>query len=163
MILLKKWKWNLLCSVSPVCQAGGNLRAALGWARAVGEGEIGLRLAEALWRFWYTRGHLSEGRVWLAESLALTSEDVAGHLVPTRARALGSAGILAAQQGDYEQAAAFHAPPEGSLVARDGLRLFVNAHSSLMRCKRFWATIRCGLRCSAFWQATAANANWRGA
>jgi tetratricopeptide (TPR) repeat protein len=84
-----------------------NLRAALRWAIAADEGEVGLRLAGALWRFWYTRGRLSEGRAWLAEFLALTGEDVAGRLAALRARALQGAGNLASQQGDHEQAEAY--------------------------------------------------------
>src|SRR5262249_52329461 len=39
-----------------------NLRAALQWSV---EAEKRLRLASALWRFWYVRGHLQEGRGWL--------------------------------------------------------------------------------------------------
>ncbi len=82
-----------------------NLRAALGWTlgRPGGipaEQELGLRLAVALWRFWYTRGYLSEGRSWL-ETALLTGE---GAAVSVRATALNRAGSLAWAQGDYEQA-----------------------------------------------------------
>ncbi len=35
----------------------------------------GLRLAGSLWRFWYSRGYLSEGLDWLDQFLALTSAD----------------------------------------------------------------------------------------
>ena len=38
-----------------------NLRVALEWAETSGDAETMLRLATALWRYWYARGHLSEG------------------------------------------------------------------------------------------------------
>ena len=53
----------------------GNLRAALEWSLESGEIEVGLRIAAALGRFWSTRGHMAEGRKWLAEALG-TSPDV---------------------------------------------------------------------------------------
>jgi predicted ATPase/transcriptional regulator with XRE-family HTH domain/tetratricopeptide (TPR) repeat protein len=48
-----------------------NLRAALRWACDRGDRVTALRLAGALWRFWAQRGHLSEGRRWYTEALAL--------------------------------------------------------------------------------------------
>jgi len=51
----------------------GNLRAALGWALTCEDGELALRLAASLWRFWSLRGQLSEGRRWLSAVLAATS------------------------------------------------------------------------------------------
>jgi predicted ATPase/Tfp pilus assembly protein PilF/DNA-binding XRE family transcriptional regulator len=81
-----------------------NLRAALGWARERGPGERGLRLAGALWLFWLTRGHLSEGRGWLEAALAGD-----GSASPaTRATALNGAGMLAYVQCDYPRATALH-------------------------------------------------------
>ena len=50
-----------------------NLRAALRWAIDGDEGEIGLRIVAALWRFWHLAGHLSEGRRWAHAVLALPS------------------------------------------------------------------------------------------
>src|SRR5262249_30922023 len=46
-----------------------NLRAALRWAVDVPDGEIAQRLGGALWRFWWVRGHVSEGQAWLAAAL----------------------------------------------------------------------------------------------
>src|SRR5215210_6575880 len=44
-----------------------NMRAALSWVIARGESELGLRLADALWRFWWMGGYFDEGRRWLEE------------------------------------------------------------------------------------------------
>lgn len=74
-----------------------NLRAALAWAMAQGEAAAALHLAGALWRFWQMRGHLREGRRWLAAALALPAEGI----LAARARALNAAGVLAFQQGEY--------------------------------------------------------------
>jgi len=81
-----------------------NLRAALRWSRDSGETVLGLRLAGALWRFWYVRGHLSEGRAWLDGLLALTTSE--GPDAAVRAKALTGAGVLANIQGDYDHATA---------------------------------------------------------
>jgi predicted ATPase/class 3 adenylate cyclase len=99
-----------------------NLRAALEWSLAeVGTAEEGshpavgrpgaisgsrlegLRLAAALWRFWFLHGHFSEGRRWLGRALAASE----GRTVPARAWALVGSGRLAHHQGDYERAKAF--------------------------------------------------------
>jgi predicted ATPase/class 3 adenylate cyclase len=81
-----------------------NFRSAMGWLEQGGEVETRLRIASALWRFWWMRGHLTEGRGWLERGLAK-----AGELPPAiRADALSSAGILAESQGDYERATALH-------------------------------------------------------
>jgi predicted ATPase/transcriptional regulator with XRE-family HTH domain len=79
-----------------------NLREVLHWASEGGDLEIGLRLAGALRRFWFTRGYLSEGRLWLDRLLALCG-------APERdsdayRRALNAAGSLAHRQGDYARA-----------------------------------------------------------
>jgi predicted ATPase/DNA-binding XRE family transcriptional regulator len=83
-----------------------NLRAALVWAREIGDVGRGLRLAGALRWFWWIRGHLGEGREWLR---AFLEEDAAEGgsrvLAPARAKALYGAGQLAFGQGDLARAA----------------------------------------------------------
>ena len=87
----------------------GNLRAALEWAGETNAPALGLRLATALWRFWATRGYLSEGRVWIERFLPPKGEaGDAGEDAPLRADALAGAGVLALALGDHERAAALH-------------------------------------------------------
>jgi len=82
-----------------------NVRTALAWAwEHAGDGdEMGLQLAGALWRFWWIRGHLAEGRRWL-EGLLGRGRGAAA----VRARALNGAGNLAWNQGDYARATAWY-------------------------------------------------------
>jgi non-specific serine/threonine protein kinase len=72
-----------------------NLRAALGWSVAH-DPVLATRLSGALWRYWWIRGHLDEGREWLRLALAGPQPGVAAH-----ARAMTGAGILARAQGAY--------------------------------------------------------------
>ncbi len=53
-----------------------NLRGALRRALDMNDAENGLRLAAALWRFWFQRGYLREGRSWLEALLALAPDAV---------------------------------------------------------------------------------------
>ncbi len=77
-----------------------NLRAALTWLAESGEKELALRLAGALWWFWFARSHLSEGWHWF-ELLLSSSEGVAASV---RAKALIDVGWFANQQQDYAHA-----------------------------------------------------------
>jgi tetratricopeptide (TPR) repeat protein len=99
-----------------------NLRAALAWSLTdIGSSREGLRLAAALWRFWYVRGHFREGRDWLERLLARAAPPAATPSSPAvgrqaeaggrpqdsaRARALTGAGSLAFIQGDLVRARA---------------------------------------------------------
>ncbi|HEY8743065.1 MAG TPA: tetratricopeptide repeat protein [Chloroflexota bacterium] len=78
-----------------------NLRGALRWSIDSQDTAIGLRLGGLLWRFWWRRGHLSEGRAWLADLLALPGAATRDRL---RGDALVSAGLLALWHGDYDTA-----------------------------------------------------------
>ncbi|HEV2124196.1 MAG TPA: tetratricopeptide repeat protein, partial [Chloroflexota bacterium] len=79
----------------------GNLRAALTWFLQHGRPDSAARLAGALTWFWFLRGHLSEGRTWLAR--ALEAEHIDGASDLPRAKALCAAGTLAYMQGDVRQ------------------------------------------------------------
>src|SRR6266566_5131809 len=61
-----------------------NLRAALSWSleqagdeEAGQRQEIALRFGGALWKFWWTHGHWSEGRTFLERAVALSEESLA--------------------------------------------------------------------------------------
>jgi predicted ATPase/DNA-binding SARP family transcriptional activator len=91
----------------------GNIRAALDWhASEPARVELGLQMAEALWRWWWIKGDLSEGREWLTRLLDLPSE---ASLTAARANALNAAGILAYSQNDLTAARQLH---EESLAIR---------------------------------------------
>src|SRR5438445_1646082 len=82
-----------------------NLRAALRWAIDTGEADLGQKAAGALWRFWHQHGHLSEGRAWLDESLAMPAGQ---GRTAARAKALTGAGGIAWWQIDHDGAGAFY-------------------------------------------------------
>jgi predicted ATPase/DNA-binding SARP family transcriptional activator len=78
-----------------------NLREALSWALEREEADVGLRLCGALWRFWHTRGYLSEGTRWLERALS-----VGRGPMPARMKALEGMGWLAQRRGDTRGAEA---------------------------------------------------------
>jgi predicted ATPase/DNA-binding SARP family transcriptional activator len=69
-----------------------NLRAALDWLQTTG---ASARLAGALWRFWYLRADLEEGRDRLEAALADTRPTA------TRAKCLIGAAVMAGNLGDF--------------------------------------------------------------
>ncbi len=84
-----------------------NMRAALQWSLAGHDAEAGLRLAAALFRFWYIHSqHNSEGRRWLERALEATRHNP----TPSAARAKALRGLagLALIQGDYPSARAVY-------------------------------------------------------
>lgn len=78
----------------------GNIRAALRWSVESADAESGLKLAEAMWRFWMLRGHSHEGRQWLETLL----REGSGASPTVRSDALHAVGNLARSQGDHRQA-----------------------------------------------------------
>jgi DNA-binding CsgD family transcriptional regulator/tetratricopeptide (TPR) repeat protein len=80
-----------------------NLRAVLGWAIHRGEAEIAQRLVFALSRFWYVRGHLSEGLLWSERALASDAETPTS--VAARAGALCVTAYMSWARGDDQRSA----------------------------------------------------------
>ncbi len=79
-----------------------NLRTALQWSKsAAGGAEAEMRLAAALWWFWYARCHWSEGRSWLEDALSRRL----GAPPSAVAKAARGAVILTWRLGDYSRAA----------------------------------------------------------
>ena len=72
-----------------------NLRVALDRVSASGEDDTAMRLAGGLWRFWYLKGHLTEGRRRLEDVLANDLRHT-----PARAKALIGAAVMAINCGD---------------------------------------------------------------
>jgi predicted ATPase/DNA-binding SARP family transcriptional activator len=78
-----------------------NLRAALDRLEAAGESRRALELAGSLWRFWYLRGHLAEGRRRLEQALAADEAQTAA-----RGKALIGSAVMAVNAGDVDAAVA---------------------------------------------------------
>ena len=79
-----------------------NLREAPSRVLEQREVELGLRFGGALWRFWFTRSYVSEGRRWMERVLAGSDPSAA----PARVKALEGLGWLAKDLGDSERAEA---------------------------------------------------------
>ena len=65
-----------------------NFDAALAWAGDGREPFLLLRIAGALWRFWFVRGHIRDGRRWISEAL----QSSASEPTPALGRALFGGG-----------------------------------------------------------------------
>jgi predicted ATPase/DNA-binding CsgD family transcriptional regulator len=81
-----------------------NLRAALAFALANDEVELGLRIVGALLDFWYYGGHAGEGLGWIEQVL----ENAEGASPGLRAKVLNAAGSLSFVQGNYERGKLFN-------------------------------------------------------
>ncbi len=73
-----------------------NMRAALSWLVSQDEGGQALRLVAGLWRLWWIRGYIREGRDALEAILARTTDAISSD----RAIALRAASHLAMEQDD---------------------------------------------------------------
>src|SRR5258706_8011090 len=85
-----------------------NLRAGLEWSRVEAGWKGGLRLCGTLQRFWWMRGHFTEGRQWCTRALCKAGAE---ERTQERAKALNTAGLLSFRQGGGP-------PPKGLLRGR---------------------------------------------
>lgn len=77
-----------------------NLRAVITNAQEFNDFETVLRLGGALWRFWTSRGYLSESQTWLKQALP-ASETVAPL---TRAKAFSALAVISRDLGYFSEA-----------------------------------------------------------
>jgi predicted ATPase/DNA-binding SARP family transcriptional activator len=84
--------------------AHNDLLAALTWSLGDGHDPSGaLAMTASLWWYWYVRGHVAEGLVWLRRTLAAGAPRASR----MRADALRGASALARSSGDYAEAIRF--------------------------------------------------------
>jgi tetratricopeptide (TPR) repeat protein len=76
---------------------------ALAWSLESDQIEAGLKMAGALAWFWHSKGHLSEGKLWLEKILA----SGIGNQGKERAKALRASSLLSTDTGDYIRARDF--------------------------------------------------------
>ena len=81
-----------------------NLRAALAWVLESGHIEAGLRIANALFRFWEIRGYVHEGLAWFERLFAQADEEIA---LVVRVHALTFAAFLAEFLGNSSATIAY--------------------------------------------------------
>ena len=94
--------------------AHNDLLAALTWLLGDGgDAPAALAMTASLWWYWYVRGHVAEGLVWLRRTLAAAASDASR----TRASALRGGSALARSSGDYPEA--IHLGEECLAMCRD--------------------------------------------
>jgi tetratricopeptide (TPR) repeat protein len=76
-----------------------NIRTAIGWAIREGDATLALGIAGRVYRFWFVRGHFSEGLGWLRGALDLPTQPDG-----LRAKALHAVAALACWHGEYAEA-----------------------------------------------------------
>jgi predicted ATPase/DNA-binding SARP family transcriptional activator len=85
-------------ALSTLARDHANLGSALDWMIRSGHAEGALTLGAALWRYWLVRGHLEEGRAWLARVLDMAASQ-SPELDQLRADVMTGAGTLAQNSG----------------------------------------------------------------
>jgi tetratricopeptide (TPR) repeat protein len=84
-----------------------NVSAALEWTVQAGDASTALRLASALFRFWYERSHYTTGLLWIDRILTLPGSDQP-ELERERAKVLNDSGNFSYSQGHLEESLRRH-------------------------------------------------------
>ena len=130
-----------------------NFRLALDYLIKTGDAAWGLRLGAALFRFWETREHLTEGRDTIARLLVMEGTAARPKL---RARLLFAGAVLAGELGDYTSAQQlFEQSLESCLELNDnhGVAVALNALAVNARDRGDLATASLLFeRCVAIWK-----------
>lgn len=100
-----------------------NIRTALDWT-STHDTKLLLRLSSAAWRFWYSRGHLSEGQQRLEYALR-TADDTNSRWA---AKALRALAVFLERKGHYDKA---HTAAEESLAIYRGIGDEIGASDAL--------------------------------
>ena len=117
-----------------------NLRAAIDFAAAHGDAATALRLCAGVWRYWVSRGNLTEGRALIAAALA------GGGPPAVRLDALNGAGVLAGEQGDFPAARAHFEESLALARAHDRRDRVARALSSLGNLALYEADLPAAIR-----------------
>jgi predicted ATPase/DNA-binding SARP family transcriptional activator len=105
-----------------------NFRAALTWATGeAGEPSLAHRLGGALWRFWYSRSYLDEGRKWLERILEIGGEPS----VTARLKVVQALANLCYGQGDHSAARLHFEDSLRLSLSLEDLRSQASAQASL--------------------------------
>jgi predicted ATPase/class 3 adenylate cyclase len=100
-----------------------NIRTALDWT-STHDTQLLLRLSSTAWRFWYSRGHLSEGQQRLEHALR-TADDTSSRWA---AKALRALAVFLERKGNYDKA---HTAAEESLAIYRGMGDEIGASDAL--------------------------------
>ena len=123
-----EWDWLRRVGVEE-----DNFRAALAWASEHGETEPFVRLAAALWEYWFFARHFSEGEEWVRRGLDHCQP---AELARVRADLLLGSAAFALARGDY-QAPRMHAEAalrvgnelgDDRIIAKACMALALHAH-----------------------------------
>ena len=86
------------------------------WSIDAGEADLAHELVAALWRYWQSDGHLTEGASLAAEALAMPGADAPSL---ARTRAIAAAGNIAYWQGDARAARRWYVEQAAAARALD--------------------------------------------
>jgi predicted ATPase len=98
------WKPDQAVWLNRLEEERDNLHDALRWPAVHDQEETFLRLAANLWRFWWMRGPISEGRAWLDRAVEICEANTSNLKNELVKGAFSGASELARGQGDFERA-----------------------------------------------------------